>query len=118
MMLFLRCQVEEYALGEKWGSAEALDAEFERRQLQKKTRKEKKYKEKLLDLKRKTRTEAYRRQTGKGLAAGAGPKKFGDAMGSTKHVHDWGGAVEKDGESGMVVRTCLDCGMEIEELEL
>ncbi|MBC9701198.1 MAG: DNA repair protein, partial [Leuconostoc sp.] len=56
MMLFLRFQVEEYALGPKrWGSAEALDAEFEKRQKETKERKEKKFRKGLLDLKRKTR---------------------------------------------------------------
>jgi DNA-repair protein complementing XP-A cells len=40
MMLFLRYQVEEYAFTVKWGSAEALDAEFERREAEKKKRKE------------------------------------------------------------------------------
>ena len=67
MMLFLRCQVEEYAIGTKWGSAEALDAEFERREADKKRRKEAKFQEKLLDLKRKTRTDAFRRQTKAGM---------------------------------------------------
>ncbi|TQS31900.1 hypothetical protein Golomagni_07806, partial [Golovinomyces magnicellulatus] len=64
MMLFLRFQVEEYAIKTKWGSSEALDAEYERRETQKKARKERQFKEKLLDLKRKTRTDAFRRQAG------------------------------------------------------
>jgi DNA-repair protein complementing XP-A cells len=119
MMLFLRYQVEEYAFKEKWGSPEALDAEFERRETDKKRRKEAKFKEKLLDLKRKTRTEAYRRNNGK--AGGGGPgggraAKFGDAIGGGgKHVHDWGRAVEN--EDGLTVKTCSSCGMEVEELE-
>ena len=41
MMLFLRMQVEAFAI-RKWGSLEALDAEFERRQNEKKTQKGKK----------------------------------------------------------------------------
>ena len=61
MMLFLRYQVEEYALGpSKWGSAEALDAEFAKREADKKKRKEEKFKAKLVELKRKTRAEHYR----------------------------------------------------------
>lgn len=110
MMLFLRFQVEEYAIGKKWGSAEALDAEFEKREEQKKRRKEAKFKEKLLDLKKKTRTDAFRRQQ-----AGGGPARFGDAVGGGKHVHTWGTAVEN--EEGMTVRTCLECNMEVEEME-
>ncbi|KAK4216504.1 Striatin Pro11 [Rhypophila decipiens] len=103
MMLFLRYQVEEYAFKEKWGSAEALDAEFERREAEKKKRKEAKFKEKLLELKKKTRTDAYRRATGK--LDGGKATKFGDAVtGREKHVHEWGQLVED--EDGMTKRTC------------
>ncbi|KAL2131777.1 hypothetical protein VTI74DRAFT_4627 [Chaetomium olivicolor] len=125
MMLFLRYQVEDYAFKQKWGSAEALDAEFEKREADKKRRKEAKFKEKLLDLKRKTRTDAFRRSNAKsgigaamsGGGGGGRPTKFGDAIGgSGKHVHEWGRAVEN--EDGMTVKTCLTCGMEVEELEL
>lgn len=115
MMLFLRCQVEEYAVKSKWGSSEALDAEYERREAQKKARKERQFKEKLLDLKRKTRTDAFRRQAGNLGKTGA--SKFGDAVGSGgRHVHEWGRVVEN--EHGMTVKTCASCGMEVEELEL
>ena len=113
MMLFVRYQVEEYAFGEKWGSAERLDAEFDKRESDKKRRKEAKFKEKLLDLKRKTRTDALLRRAAGGAS---GPKKFGDAMGGGKHVHEWGRVLEND--DGMTVRTCTVCGMEVEEMEL
>lgn len=114
MMLFLRYQVEEYAFGTKWGSAEALDAEFERREAAKKKRKEEKFREKLLDLKKKTRTDAYRR--GAGSLSGGGAK-FGQDLGLNKgkHVHEWGRAIQN--EEGMSVKTCVSCGMEVEELE-
>lgn len=117
MMLFLRYQVEEYAFNQKWGSAEALDAEFERRETDKKRRKEAKFKEKLLDLKRKTRTDAVRRNNARaGGIGGGGTAKFGDSVDrGGKHVHDWGRTVEN--EDGMTVKTCLSCGMEVEELE-
>ncbi|KAK5651944.1 hypothetical protein OQA88_11486 [Cercophora sp. LCS_1] len=112
MMLFLRYQVEEYAFGKKWGSAEALDAEFERREKEKKRRKEEKFKEKLLDLKKKTRTDAVRRNN----ANAGGSARFGDSVGASgKHVHDWGRTVEN--AEGMTVKTCTSCGMEVEELE-
>ncbi|KAH6683837.1 DNA repair protein RAD14 [Verticillium dahliae] len=62
---------------------EKLDAEFARREDEKRARKEKKFKEKLTDLKRKTRTEAFRRQAAKGAAGG--PTKFGDAVSGGKH---------------------------------
>lgn len=115
MMLFLRYQVEEYAFNTKWGSAEALDAEFERRETNKKKRKEEKFREKLLDLKKKTRTDAYRRGGGSSLSGGAA--KFGQDLGTNKgkHVHEWGRAIQN--EEGMSVKTCVDCGMEVEELE-
>lgn len=109
MMLYLRFQVEEYAFSsKKWGSPEALDAEFERREADKRARKESKFKEKLLDLKRKTMTEKWIRDRG--------GKKLGDGVGrGERHVHEWGRTVEN--EEGMTVKTCLSCGMEVEELE-
>ncbi|KAK5629275.1 hypothetical protein RRF57_004991 [Xylaria bambusicola] len=127
MMLFLRYQVEEYAFGEKkWGSASALDAEFERREAEKKRRKEAKFKEKLLDLKKRTRTDAYLRGQGRfdnnttgssrGGSAGGKKAKFGDAVADGgKHVHEWGRVIEN--EDGATVKTCTTCGMEVEELE-
>ncbi|KAI0124811.1 DNA repair protein rad14-like protein [Xylariales sp. AK1849] len=122
MMLFLRYQVEEYAFTKKWGSAEALDEEFERRETDKKKRKEAKFKSKLLDLKKRTRTDAYRREHGKlGSTAGIGRRtdggkaKFGDVVPTGgKHVHEWGRAIEN--EDGMTVKTCTSCAMEVEEM--
>ncbi|KAH8748698.1 XPA protein C-terminus-domain-containing protein [Hyaloscypha sp. PMI_1271] len=110
MMLFLRYQVEEYAFKTKWGSAEQLDAEFERREQDKKKRKEDKFKSKLDELKKKTRTDAYRRNL-KGGKAG----QFGDRIGGGRHEHEWGQTVED--EAGMTVKTCTECGMEVEELQ-
>lgn len=120
MMLFLRYQVEEYAFSDKrWGSAEALDEEFERRETEKKKRKEAKFKSKLLDLKKRTRTDAYRREHGKlggaSSGGGGGKARFDDVLGGGKHVHDWGRTIEN--EAGMTVKTCTTCGMEVEELE-
>lgn len=114
MMLFLRYQVEEFAFSpKKWGSPEALDAEFERREVEKKRRREAKFKTKLEDLKKRTRVEAYRRSR-QGNSGG----QFGDDLGSgRKHVHQWGRPVENP-ETGMEIKKCVDCGMEIEELEI
>ena len=111
MMLFMRMQVEEYAFSEKkWGSAEKLDEEFERRLKETKERKEKKFKNKLNELKKRTRVDAYK----KGRAGGGG--EFGDVIGKVKHEHEWGRSVE-DPETGMSKRSCIECGMEVEELE-
>jgi DNA-repair protein complementing XP-A cells len=108
MMLFLRFQVEEYAFSKKWGSADALDAEFEKREADKRARKESKFKEKLQDLKRKTMTEKWIKDRG--------GKKLGvDGGRAERHVHEWGRTVEN--AEGMSVKTCLGCGMEVEELE-
>jgi DNA-repair protein complementing XP-A cells len=130
MMLFLRYQVEAYAFETKWGSAEALDAEFARREADKKRRKEAKFKEKLLDLKKRTRTDAYLRGQGRfdpkdakggsgSGSASSGRKakaKFGDVVADGgKHVHEWGRIIEN--EEGLTVKTCTTCGMEVEELE-
>lgn len=111
MMLYLRFQVEEYAFGpKKWGSAEKLDEEFERRQKESKERKEKKFKNKLADLKKRTRVDAYKK------ARGGGGGEFGDVIGKGRHEHEWGAAVE-DAETGMMKRRCAECGMEVEEME-
>lgn len=111
MMLFMRYQVEEYAFSEKkWGSAEKLDEEFDRRQKETKERKEKKFKNKLNELKKRTRVDAYK----KGRAGGGGD--FGDTIGHGKHEHEWGRSVE-DPETGMTKKSCIECGMEVEELE-
>ncbi|OJJ32742.1 hypothetical protein ASPWEDRAFT_42763 [Aspergillus wentii DTO 134E9] len=112
MMLYLRYQVEEYAFSpKKWGSAEALDAEFERRENDKKRRREAKFKTKLQDLKKRTRVDAYRRNR-QGAAGG----QFGDDLGGGRHVHQWGRSIENP-ETGIGVKKCVDCGMEVEELE-
>lgn len=116
MMLYLRYQVEEYAFNTKWGSAAALDAEFEKREADKKRRKEEKFRTKLQELKKKTRTEAYRRNNMRGGAGGAGGANFGDVVGNGgRHLHEWGRTVES-GE-GVMVKCCVECGMEVEELD-
>ncbi|KAL4783126.1 DNA repair protein [Aspergillus varians] len=113
MMLYLRYQVEEYAFSpKKWGSPEALDAEFEKRENEKKRRREEKFKTKLNDLKKRTRVEAYRRNR-QGAAGGS----FGDEIGKAgRHVHQWGRSIQ-DPETGIGTKKCVDCGMEVEELE-
>ncbi|KAI9669231.1 MAG: hypothetical protein M1817_004726 [Caeruleum heppii] len=114
MMLYLRYQVEEYAFSpRKWGSPEALDEEFAKREEEKKRRKESKFREKLQDLKKRTRVEAHRRSRAN---AGGGYGNFGDEIGKGgKHHHEWGRVVE-DAETGTGVKTCIECGMEVEEL--
>ena len=128
-MLYLRCQVEDYAFSDrKWGSPEALDDEFIKRQAEKKERKEKKFKSKLEDLKKRTRVEAWRRgrRLARGGEGGGGGGEnnganFGDDVssggGGGKHVHEWSRAIDDAGGGGLAKKTCTLCGMEVEELE-
>jgi DNA-repair protein complementing XP-A cells len=117
MQLFLRLQVEFYALGpRKWGSSAALDEEYEKRQKVSKERKEKKFKNKLNELKKRTRVEAYKRARLQG--DGGADVQFGDRIRGIgdKHQHEWGRSV-LDPETGMTRKKCGECGMEVEELE-
>lgn len=133
MQLYLRFQIEDYAFSAaKWGSPEALDEEFERRQADKKVRKDKKFKDKLEELKKRTRTEAYRRNAGlidkhsrkrAGINGDAGDGdtvgegvRFGMRIAGGRHEHEWGQPV-LDPETGVEVKSCVECGMECEELE-
>ena len=64
-----------------------------------KKRKEAKFQQKLLDLKKRTRTDAYRRQQGKfGPAdSSGGSARFGDRIRTNeKHAHEWGRVVENE----------------------
>lgn len=111
-MLYLRYQVEDYAFSpRKWASPEALDDEFAKRESEKKKRKANKFNSKLEDLKKRTRVEAWRRSR-KGGSGG----NFGDDLGGGKHVHEWSRPIENP-ETGISVKTCTGCGMDVEELE-
>jgi DNA-repair protein complementing XP-A cells len=95
MMLYLRYQVEEYAF-KKWGGPEGLDAEYFRRDSAKKERKEKKFLDKLKEMRKKTRAEALTRKADIG------------------HKHEWSAPV-KDAD-GTATRKCAFCGMITEEI--
>ncbi|ODQ82991.1 hypothetical protein BABINDRAFT_11320 [Babjeviella inositovora NRRL Y-12698] len=99
MQLFLRYEVEAYAF-KKWGTSEALDAEWARREEMRVKRRDKKYELKLKEMRKKTRAEEYTR-------------RFRES--SRVHQHQWSEPVVLPGEDGMVKRRCLDCGMETEE---
>jgi len=94
MMLFLRCQVEDYAFSpRKWGSPEALDAEFEKREVEKKLKKNKKFEKKLKELRKKTRTNVWHKRE------------------EEKHEHEFEDVV---GGQGQTVQRCKECGVEVE----
>ncbi|KAF8898391.1 thioesterase-like superfamily-domain-containing protein [Infundibulicybe gibba] len=61
MMLFLRYQVEAFAW-KKWGSPEALDAEWERRVAEKKKKKNKKFEQGLKELRKRTKEGIWQRR--------------------------------------------------------
>lgn len=110
MQLFLRYQVEARTVA-KWGSFEALDEEFEKRSKEKRRKKDEKFKLKLRELKNKTRVETWKRRGDKDDGGGGGGRRGG------RHEHVWGIAVEKEGE-GVAVRTCEECGFEVDEVML
>lgn len=94
MMLFLRCQVEAYAFSpRKWGSPEALDEEFEKREQEKTAKKNKKFEKKLRELRKKTKTNVWHKRV------------------EEQHVHDF---EELVGEGGETVQKCKECGVEVE----
>lgn len=95
MMLFLRCQVEAYAFSAaKWGSPEALDAEFEKREAEKKEKKSKKFAKKLAELRKKTKTNVWHRRA------------------DAEHRHEFEDV--EDEESGEVGQRCKECGFEVD----
>jgi DNA-repair protein complementing XP-A cells len=98
MMLFLRMQVETFAI-KKWGSLEALDVEFERRQNLKKQQKGKKFEEGLRYLRQRTRETVWQKRR------------------DAEHVHEYT-EVEEIGEDGQGVQRCITCGFEVEVEQL
>lgn len=103
MQLFLRFQVEEFAW-KKWGSPQGLDEEWEKREEQRIKRRDKKYNDKLKEMRKKTRAEEYTRKLRNGQDLGE------------RHVHDWSAPLAIPGELKMVKRRCIDCGVETEEV--
>lgn len=93
MMLFLRYQVEDFAW-KKWGTPEALDAEWQRRVDEKKKKKNKKFEEGLKELRRRTRETVWQKRKDK------------------EHRHSFGG-VEK-GPDGFGKQICHECGFSID----
>ncbi|RLV89989.1 DNA repair protein RAD14 [Spathaspora sp. JA1] len=101
MQLFIRFQVEEFAW-KKWGGAQQLDEEWERREQQRIKRRDKKYQDSLREMRKKTRAEEYTRKLRNGQGLGE------------RHVHDWSAPVSIG--DNLVKRRCIDCGIETEEV--
>ena len=92
-MLFLRCQVEDFAW-KKWGTPEALDAEWERRTEEKKKKKKKKYEEGLRELRKRTREGVWQRRK------------------DQEHRHAFGGVETTD--DGHEQQICHECGFTVD----
>jgi DNA-repair protein complementing XP-A cells len=93
MMLFLRFQVEDFAW-KKWGSPEEMDKEYERRMVEKKKKKNKKFEEGLRDLRSRTREGVWQQRR------------------DEEHKHVFG-AVETDND-GSGKQVCHECGFTID----
>lgn len=87
MMLFLRCQVEDFAW-KKWGSPEALDAEYERRVADKKKKKNRKFEQGLRELRKRTKESVWQRRK------------------DEEHKHVFGQPETTDGVGQQVCHTC------------
>ncbi|KAF7721159.1 hypothetical protein EC973_005156 [Apophysomyces ossiformis] len=98
MMLYVREMVEDYAF-KKWNGPEGLDAEYERREAYKKAKKDKKFKDKLADLRRRTMMSTWERKRMDG-----------------PHKHEFAPVIE-DEEASTTTQTCITCGLVIESEE-
>lgn len=94
MMLFLRIQVETYAFSDqKWGSPEALDVEFAKRETEKAAKKGKKFAKKLRELRQGTKTNVWHRRV------------------EGEHTHAF--RLEQRAD-GVEVQRCDECEFEVE----
>lgn len=101
MQLFLRYQIEAFAF-QKWGSAEALDKEWLRREEMKKNRKEKRWTNKLKEMRKRLRAEEI-------------TKSLRTADRTNKHTHEWCEPIKLD-DNNLYKKRCTLCGMEVEEM--
>lgn len=96
MMLFLREQVEAYAFSDqKWGSPEALDEEFEKREAERRKKKNKKFEQSLKELRRRTASNRWHERK------------------EAEHVHSFSQETYTNAD-GQTVQSCSECGLEIE----
>nr|GAT49735.1 DNA repair protein RAD14 [Mycena chlorophos] len=87
MMLYVRYQVEEFAW-KKWGSPEALDAEYEKRTSEKSKKKNRKFEESLKDLRRRTKESVWQKRE------------------DERHKHVFGPSTTNRGVAEQVCHTC------------
>ncbi|CCE64416.1 hypothetical protein TPHA_0H02120 [Tetrapisispora phaffii CBS 4417] len=107
MQLFVRCEIEKFAF-EKWEGEEGLDNEWKRREEGKVSRREKKYQEKMKQMRLKTRAQEYTNRLKE--------KKYGKT-----HVHNFSnpidGGEDEDGNA-LQRRRCMECGLQTDEVVL
>ncbi|KAI0048016.1 DNA repair protein [Auriscalpium vulgare] len=93
MLLFCRFQVEAFAW-KKWGSGEALDAEWEKRTAEKKKKKNKKFEQSLRELRKRTREGVWQMRR------------------DAEHRHVF--SQPNPGEDGVGRQVCHECGFTVE----
>ncbi|SMN18374.1 similar to Saccharomyces cerevisiae YMR201C RAD14 Protein that recognizes and binds damaged DNA during nucleotide excision repair [Maudiozyma saulgeensis] len=107
MQLFVRCEIENYAY-KKWGGEEGLDNEWKRREEGKLKRREKRYNDKIKEMRIKTRAQEYTNRLR--------DKKYGKT-----HNHNFSDPIpsgkDEDGFT-LLKRRCIECGLETEEVSL
>ncbi|CAL9733327.1 DNA repair protein Rad14p [Monosporozyma servazzii] len=107
MQLFVRCEIETFAF-KKWGGEDGLDKEWERRETQKTKRKEQLYKKEINTMRLKTRAQEFTKRLRE--------KKYGKL-----HKHQYGEPIgthkDEDGNV-MVKRRCIECGLEVDEIDI
>lgn len=107
MQLFVRFEIEKYAY-KKWGGEEGLDNEWKRREEGKLKRREKKYNDKIKEMRLKTRAQEYTKRLL--------DKKYGKS-----HVHHYTDPIpngkDEDGND-LLKRRCTECGLETEEVAI
>lgn len=108
MQLFLRQDIEKFAW-DKWGGPEGLDQEWEKRELGKQERKEKRYKKQIETMRLKTRSQEFTKRLR--------DKKYGNL----KHKHSFTEILSNQSDdmgNKVVKKRCNDCGMEIEDFDI
>ncbi|KAJ2470933.1 DNA repair protein rad14 [Coemansia sp. RSA 2322] len=101
MLLYMRQHLEAFAT-KKWDGLDNLDREFERRVDEKRDRKEKKYKQSVANLRRRTRVEEWEKARRERLQIEA------------EHEHTYESIDSEDGTT----QKCTVCGLVIEVEEL
>ncbi|RDB28512.1 DNA repair protein RAD14 [Hypsizygus marmoreus] len=114
MMLFLRYQVEDFAW-KKWGSPEALDAEYDRRTAEKKKKKNKKFEQGLKELRKRTKEGVWQRRRDEEHKHVFGQLETGPGgEGQQTSSHD----IRPMADSNQVEHEQISTSLEVEQIEV